>query len=56
MVILFTEGQFESNLKQIKTAKCGVVMCNLFFPATLKVAGPEVVESKVLVYADSVFS
>lgn len=49
-----TNEAFSTNLKQIKAAKCKVMICNLFFPATLKIAGPDVVEAKVLSYADSV--
>ena len=49
-----TDEAFKANLQQIKAAKCKVMVCNLFFPATLKIAGPDVVEAKVLTYADSV--
>ena len=51
-----TDTEFEKNLTKIKAAKCKVMMCNLFFPGTLKIAGPEVIESKVLSYTDSVLS
>jgi sugar phosphate isomerase/epimerase len=51
-----SDQEFVDKLKEIKTAKCKLVSCNLFFPATLKIAGPEVVEKRVLAYADSVLS
>jgi len=51
-----SDAAFNVNVKQIKAAKCKVVVCNLFFPATLKIAGPDVVEAKVLSYADSVLA
>ncbi|WP_167459370.1 sugar phosphate isomerase/epimerase family protein [Pedobacter jejuensis] len=51
-----TGEQFEQNLSLIKAAKCKVMMCNLFFPGTLKIAGPDVDEKKVLAYADSVLN
>ncbi|WP_316831553.1 sugar phosphate isomerase/epimerase family protein [Pedobacter aquatilis] len=49
-----TEAAFQQNLKKIKGAKCKLMMCNLFFPGSLKIAGPDVIEPKVLGYADSV--
>ncbi|GGI24483.1 sugar phosphate isomerase/epimerase family protein [Pedobacter mendelii] len=49
-----TDKVFNENVKQIKTAKCKVIMCNLFYPGTLKIAGPDVNEEKVLAYSDSV--
>ncbi|TCD02142.1 sugar phosphate isomerase/epimerase [Pedobacter frigidisoli] len=51
-----TDAEFGNKLKQIKEAKCKVLSCNLFFPASLKIAGPNVVEAKVLEYADVVLS
>ncbi len=38
---------------EIKSAKCKVLSCNLFFPGNIKIAGPKVNEQQVLGYADS---
>lgn len=43
-----------SKRTQIKSAKCKVLSCNLFFPGNIKIAGPQVNEQRVLSYADSV--
>ena len=51
-----TEDQFQQNLIRIKKAKCKVFLCNIFFPGTIKIAGPDVNENRVLGYADTVFS
>jgi sugar phosphate isomerase/epimerase len=51
-----TEDQFLQNLERIKNAKCKVFLCNIFFPGSIKIAGPEVDENRVLSYADTVFS
>lgn len=51
-----SDAEFERNLQKIKGAKCKVVTCNLFFPADLKIAGPEVKDEKVLAYAEIVLS
>lgn len=51
-----TEAEFQSNLKKIKGAKTKVYVCNILFPGTLKIAGPEVNEGEVLAYLDKVFS
>ena len=51
-----TGEQFADNLQRIKKAKCKVVLCNIFFPGNIKIAGPDVNETRVLGYADSVFS
>lgn len=51
-----TEKQFEQNLIRIKKAKCKVLLCNIFFPGSIKIAGPAVDESRVLSYADTVLS
>lgn len=50
------EEQFQLNLARIKKAKCKVFLCNIFFPGGIKIAGPQVDESRVLGYADTVFS
>jgi sugar phosphate isomerase/epimerase len=51
-----TEEEFLVNLKQIKAAKCEVLSCNLFFPGTMKIAGPDVKEAEVLAYTNTVLS
>jgi sugar phosphate isomerase/epimerase len=51
-----SEEQFQLNLQKIKKAKCKVFLCNVFFPGSLKIAGPDVNEYRVLGYADTVFS
>jgi len=51
-----SEEQFQLNLERIKKAKCKVFLCNVFFPASIKIAGPDVNESRVLGFADTVFS
>ncbi len=50
------EDQFAENLQRIKRARCKVALCNIFFPGNIKIAGPDVNESRVLGYADTVFS
>ena len=35
-----TDEQFKANLKKISAAKCKVLSCNLFFPSSMKIAGP----------------
>jgi sugar phosphate isomerase/epimerase len=52
---LLTEEQFQLNLVRIKKAKCKVFLCNIFFPGSIKIAGPDVNENRVLGYADTVF-
>ena len=49
-----TEEQFQQNIVRIKNAKCKVYLCNVFFPGTIKIAGPDVDEKRVLSYADTV--
>jgi sugar phosphate isomerase/epimerase len=51
-----TEEQFKQNLMRIKKAKCKVMICNIFISGKMKIAGPDVNESQVLAYADTVFS
>lgn len=51
-----TEEQFQQNLIRIKSARCKVYLCNIFFPGSIKIAGPGVDENRVLSYADTVFS
>jgi sugar phosphate isomerase/epimerase len=51
-----TEEQFQQNIIRIKKAQCKLFLCNVFFPPTIKIAGPDVDEKRVLGYADTVFS
>jgi sugar phosphate isomerase/epimerase len=51
-----TEAQFQQNLVRIKKAKCKVLLCNIFFPGSIKIAGPAVDETRVLSFADTVLS
>ena len=51
-----SEEQFQLNLQKIKKAKCKVFLCNVFFPGSLKIAGPDVNENRVLGFTDTVFS
>lgn len=51
-----TEEQFQENLKTIKKAKTKLYLCNVLFPGSLKIAGPEVDPQKVLQYLDQVFA
>ncbi len=50
-----SEQQFAANIELVKKAKCKVYMCNVFFPADLKIVGENVEEAKVLNYAETVF-
>lgn len=51
------EDQFVKNIAWMKKTKCKVFLCNIFFPgSTIKIAGPNVDEQRVLGYADTVFS
>lgn len=51
-----TEEQFQDNLTRIKKARCKVFLCNVFFSGSMKIAGPDVNEERVLRYADTVLS
>ncbi len=51
-----TEEQFQQNILCIKNARCKVFLCNVFFPGNIKIAGPDVDESRVLSYADTILS
>lgn len=51
-----SEKELHTNLEDIKSAKCKVLMCNLFFPGSIKIAGPAVNEKQVLGYVDSVLT
>lgn len=46
-----TDDQFLQNIERIKKAKCKLYLCNIFFPGTMKIAGPAVDEEQVLNYA-----
>lgn len=51
-----TEAEFQLNIERIKKAKCKIYLCNVFFPGTIKIAGPGVNENRVVGYADTVLS
>jgi sugar phosphate isomerase/epimerase len=51
-----SDAEFRTNLQKVKAAKCKVLSCNLFFPGSLKIAGPDVDEAKVLSYTETVLS
>ncbi len=51
-----TNAAFQTNLKKIKATRTKVYVCNILFPGSLKIAGPEVQEGEVLAYLDKVFS
>lgn len=50
-----SEAAFEANLKKIKQTKCKVYLCNILFPGSIKITGPEVNEQRILGYIDTVF-
>jgi sugar phosphate isomerase/epimerase len=50
-----TEAEFQANIKKMNNTKTKVYVCNVLFPATLKIAGPEVDEAQVLAFVDQVF-
>ncbi len=49
-----SDNEFNASLQKVKAAKCKVLSCNLFFPGSLKIAGPDVNEEKVLAYTTTV--
>lgn len=49
------EAAFEENLKKIKQTQCKLYLCNVLFPSSIKITGPEVDENRVLGYLDTVF-
>ncbi len=51
-----TEEQFQANLAQIKKGKTKLYLCNVLFPGSIKIAGPEVDPKKVIDYLDQVFA
>ncbi|ADY51229.1 Xylose isomerase domain-containing protein TIM barrel [Pseudopedobacter saltans DSM 12145] len=50
-----SEADFQENKRKVKSAKCHVYMCNVFFPSDIKIAGKDVDEVKVLSHAEGVF-
>jgi sugar phosphate isomerase/epimerase len=51
-----TEEQFAANLKKIKNTKTKVYLCNVLFPGTIKIAGPEVDPQQALTHLEQVCS
>ena len=49
-----TEDDFKQKLEKVKALRCSVIMCNVLFPQTLKIAGPDVEEQPVLEYLHKV--
>jgi hypothetical protein len=50
-----SEAGFEAKLQKIKQAQCKVYLCNILFPSSLKITGPQVDEKRILSYLDTVF-
>ncbi len=50
-----SEAAFEENLQQIKQTKCKLYLCNVLFPGSIKITGPQVDEQRILNYLDTVF-
>jgi len=48
------EEHFQQNIVRIKKAQCKLFLCNVFFPSTMKIAGPDVDEKRVLGYAGTI--
>jgi sugar phosphate isomerase/epimerase len=49
-----SEAAFEANLQKIKQIKSKLYLCNILFPGSMKITGPEVNEKRVLGYLDTV--
>lgn len=49
-----SQTAFTDNLEKFKKAKTSLYLCNVLFPAGIKIVGPEVEEERVLSYLDSV--
>lgn len=50
-----SEEEFAANLQKIKQSKCKLYLCNVLFPSSIKITGPEVNEKRILSYLDTVF-
>jgi sugar phosphate isomerase/epimerase len=50
-----TEEQFQANVQKIKSMRMPMYAFNIFIPGELKVVGPEVNETAVLQYVETVF-
>jgi sugar phosphate isomerase/epimerase len=53
--IKVSDEQFEKNLIRIKKAKLKIYAVNVFIPGELKLVGPDVDETKILLYCERVF-
>ena len=51
-----SEAEFQANLRKMNNAKAKVYVCNVLFPSTLKITGPDVNEEAVLTYLDKVLA
>jgi sugar phosphate isomerase/epimerase len=49
-----SDTAFTNNLAKIKSLKCRLYMCNVLFPSSLKIAGPEVDDENVIRYLTAV--
>ncbi|HZH36688.1 MAG TPA: sugar phosphate isomerase/epimerase family protein [Flavisolibacter sp.] len=52
----FSSEEFDANLKKIRSLKCRLYLCNILFPASLKIAGPVVDEARVMEYLHAVLT
>jgi sugar phosphate isomerase/epimerase len=50
-----SEADFEANLRKIKQTRCKVYLCNILFPGSIKITGPQVNEQRIMNYLDTVF-
>jgi sugar phosphate isomerase/epimerase len=51
-----SEEEFQATLAKIKRAKVQLYVCNVLFPGSIKIAGSEVDETKVLSYLEQVLT
>jgi sugar phosphate isomerase/epimerase len=49
-----TDSVFARKVEIVKNMHCKLIMCNVLFPGSIKIAGPEADENKVLSYLESV--
>jgi sugar phosphate isomerase/epimerase len=48
------DSTFHQNVLQLKTLRTKIFMCNVLFPGSIKIAGPEADEQRALVYLEGV--
>jgi sugar phosphate isomerase/epimerase len=49
-----SEQEFLKSADKVRNSKCKVFMCNVLFPGSLKIAGPDVNEKEVLRYLEKI--